>query len=98
MRCINDIELHIFQVDQWAINHVDFIDEFGDTIPHRDDGSMFLPEDIHGEFAAMSLVKTTGMSYEALCSLRFDEFRRMAALARANAWTPATRNKHDKYL
>lgn len=73
-------------------------DEYGDPLPIYDNGSMFLPENVHGEFVAMTLVSTTGMSYDSICELSYDEFRRVAAIARAKAWQPKTKNKGDKYL
>jgi len=94
----NDIEVACFAVSHWPINHVSFIDEYGDPIPDYGNGSQFLPEDVHEEFVAISLVEPTGYSYGELSNLPYEEFVKLAALARAKRWTPATRNKHDKYL
>lgn len=44
------------------------------------------------------MVSDTGLNYEQICELRYDEFYRLASLVRAKRWTPKTRNKCEKYL
>lgn len=75
-----------------------YIDDYGDPIPQRDNGTMFIPEDVWPEFYALSLVESTGISYDRLCDMPYDEYYKLASLARAKSWTPATRPKHEKYL
>lgn len=50
------------------------------------------------EFLAMCLTEPTGYSFGQLMDMQYDEFVRIAALARAKRWTPATKNKYDRYL
>lgn len=85
-------------VGQWPIHHVEFIDDYGDPLPDYGNGSQFLPEEEHIFFLAISLVETTGHNYGELCNLPYHEFVRIAALSRAKRWTPATKNKYDRYL
>lgn len=95
--CSNDVETDVFMVGQWTINHVDFIDEYGDPLPNYGNGSQFLPEEEHGHFLAMCLVEPTGYTYGQLLDLPYAEFVRVAALVRAKRWTPATKNPFDRY-
>ncbi len=98
VRQLNEIDCNVFIIENYAINHVDFIDEYGDVIPRRDNGSQFLPENTHEKFIAMTLTEPTGMKYTELIELQYDEFIEIATLARASKWTPQTRNKSEKYL
>lgn len=103
MSCINEIDVNVFLMcpeNGWIVNDEDFryIDQYGDPVPERASGSMFIPESAWSEFYALQLVETTGMPYSELCNLRYDEYYRISALARAKAWTPQTRPKSEKYL
>ena len=95
---LNDVETAAFIVQQWPINHIDFIDDYGDPVPDYGNGSQFIPEAAHMEFLAMCLTDPTGYSFGQLMDMQYDEFVRIAALARAKRWTPATKNKYDRYL
>ena len=46
----------------------------------------------------MCLVEPTGYAYGELMDMAYNEFVRIAALARAKRWTPKTKNKYDRYL
>lgn len=98
VRRLNDEEALAFETEQWPINYTQFVDEFGDALPDRGNGSQFIPEDAHGKFVAMSLVESTGLSYKELMGTRYSAFIEMAALARATQWRPATRDRSEKYL
>ena len=87
-------------MSNWAVNAADFhyIDEYGDRIPNKMDGSIFIPDELKPEFYAISLVEKTGMSYDKVCNLRYDEYYRLSSLIRAKSWTPQTKSKHEKYI
>jgi hypothetical protein len=85
-------------VHQWPVNHIDFIDDYGDPVPDYGNGSQFLPESEHLYYVAMCLTEPTGMTYPELMDTEYHEFAKIAALARAKRWTPATKNKYDRYL
>jgi hypothetical protein len=85
-------------MSRWSIASVTLTDEYGDAYPDRVDGRVHLPEIVHEEFIALRLVESTGIAFNELCNMRYDEFRKLALLNKARQWQPQTRNPREKYL
>jgi hypothetical protein len=93
---IRSIDYKVACLHSWQIASVKFVDDYGEALPERANGSQFLPDTALLNFNALNLVEHTGMSYKEIQNLLYVDFIELSLLVRAKLWQAPTKTLADK--